>query len=337
MKLRIFLLAMALSLIAAGSCSKDSPGIYRKTKPLMDTLVTVTVVAGSDKKADQAIEKTFSVIERFGDKIDFFKDTSELSSINRNAGVGPVKVSPETLGVIERAIYIARISEGAFDPTIGPEIKMWDFFKKIRPADDAIRNNLSLVNYRDIVVNRDNATVFLRRKGMLMDLGGIAKGYAADLALADLKKGGISAGIIAAAGEIRAFGFKPDGTPWNIGIKNPRQKSDTDELLAKARLSDKAVSTSGDYERFFVEDGKRYHHILNPKTGYPADQCRSVTVISNDGLFADGFATSLFVLGPDRGMKLAMDRGVDVLIVDKDGVIHTTPGLKKMVTFEDSH
>ena len=327
---------LAVLLLFAVSCSK-SPGVYRKTKPLMDTLVTITVVAGSDKEADAAIEKAFSVIEQFGDKIDFFKDTSELSAINRNAGVNPVKVSPETLGVIERAIYISGISDGAFDPTIGPEIKMWNFYKKIRPSDDAIRNNLSLVNYRNIIVNRDKSTVFLRRKGMLMDLGGIAKGYAADLALADLRQSGIGAGIVAAAGDIRAFGLKPDRTPWNVGIKNPRQKSDADELMATARLSNKAVSTSGDYERYFMEDGRRYHHILDPKTGYPAGQCRSVTVISDDGIFADGFTTAVFVLGPEKGMKLVRDSGVDAVIVDKDGVIHTTPGIKKMVTFEDGH
>ncbi len=327
---------LAVLLLFAVSCSK-SPGVYRKTKPLMDTLVTITVVAGSDKEADAAIEKAFSVIERFGDKIDFFKETSELAAINRNAGVSPVKVSPETLGVIERAIYISGISDGAFDPTIGPEIKMWDFYKKIRPSDDAIRHNLSLVNYRNIIVNRDRSTVFLRKKGMLMDLGGIAKGYAADLALADLRQSGIGSGIVAAAGDIRAFGLKPDGTPWNVGIKNPRQKSDADDLMATARLSNKAVSTSGDYERYFMEDGRRYHHILDPKTGYPAGQCRSVTVISDDGIFADGFTTAVFVLGPEKGMKLVRDSGVDAVIIDKDGVIHTTPGIKKMVTFEDGH
>jgi thiamine biosynthesis lipoprotein len=337
MKTKILLPCVLLLLALPFSCGKGRPLIYKKTKPLMDTLVTVTVVAGSDKDADKAIEKAFSVIGQFGDKINFFSEKSELSSINRNAGITPVKVSRETIGVIERAIYISEKSGGAFDPTIGPEIMMWDFFKKIKPTDAAIEKKLSLVNYREVIVDRAQSTVFLRKKGMLMDLGGIAKGYAADLALADLKQSGIAAGVVATAGDIRAFGFKPDGSKWNIGIKNPRQKSEADELMAKALLTDKAISTSGDYERYFMEDGRRYHHILDPKTGYPAGRCRSVTVISDSGIFADGFSTAVFVSGPEKGMKLVREAGVDAVIVDKDGGIHTTPGIKGMVKFEDGH
>ncbi len=303
----------------------------------MDTVVSITVVAGSAEEADKAIEKAFSVIRQFGDRINFFSDKSELSAINKNAGITPVRVSAETMGVIERAIFISEKSGGAFDPTIGPEIRMWDFYKKIRPEDAAIKKNLPLVNFRDIIIDHDKSTVFLKRKGMMLDLGGIAKGYAADLALAGLRQDKIAAGIVAAAGDIRAFGLKPDGTLWNIGIKNPRQKSEADELIAKARLTNKAISTSGDYERYFIENGRRFHHILDPKTGYPAGQCRSVTVISDSGVFADGFSTAVFVSGPEKGMELVREAGVDAVIIDKDGGIHTTPGIKGMVTFEDSH
>ncbi len=303
----------------------------------MDTVVSITVVAGSAEEADRAIEKAFSVIRQFGDKINFFSDKSELAAINKNAGIAPVRVSRETMGVIERALYISERSGGAFDPTIGPEIRMWDFYKRIRPEDAAIKKNLPLVNFRNIILAHDKSTVFLKRKGMMLDLGGIAKGYAADLALASLRQDKIAAGIVAAAGDIRAFGLKPDGTLWNIGIKNPRQKSEADELIAKARLTNKAISTSGDYERYFIEEGRRFHHILDPKTGYPAGQCRSVTVISDSGVFADGFSTAVFVSGPDKGMELVREAGVDAIIIDKDGGIHTTPGIKGMVTFEDSH
>ncbi len=335
MRTKVLLLSFIFILLF--SCGKGRPSIYKKTKPLMDTLVTITVVAGSEEQANRSIDKAFSVIEKFGDKINFFSDKSELSAVNRNAGKTQVKVSPDTLGVIERAIYISEKSSGAFDPTIGPEISMWDFFKKIRPSDADIKIKLSLVNYRDIIVDRGKSTVFLRRKGMLIDLGGIAKGYAADLALADLKQNGIGAGIVAAAGDIRAFGLKPDGSLWNIGIKNPRQKGGSDELIAKASLTNKAISTSGDYERYFMEDGRRYHHILDPKTGYPADKCRSVTVISDSGIYADGFSTAVFVSGPVKGMELVREAGSDAVIIDKDGIIHTTPGIKGMVKFEGGH
>jgi thiamine biosynthesis lipoprotein len=337
MKIKYLIPLVLIVLAAALSCNKGRLSTYKKTKPLMDTLVTITVVAGSGEEADRAIEQAFSVIERFSDKINFFSDKSELAAINRNAGIAPVKVSRETVGVIERAIYISQKSGGAFDPTIGPEMRMWDFFKKVKPTDASIKKKLFLVNYRDVILDRDSSTIFLRRTGMLMDLGGIAKGYAADLALANLRQSGIGAGIVAAAGDIRAFGLKPDGSLWNVGIKNPRQQSEADELIAKARLTNKAISTSGDYERYFIEDGKRYHHILDPKTGFPADQCRSVTVISDSGIYADGFSTAVFVSGPEKGMELVREAGVDAIIIDKDGGIHTTQGIKGMVTFEDSH
>ncbi len=311
--------------------------MYQKSRALMDTLVTLTVVSDSGERADRAMENAFATIEGFSNRINFFSDASELSAINRSAGVREVKVSPDTLGVVERAIYISEISGGAFDPTVGTETRMWDFHKRIRPSDADIQKNLSLVNFRDIVVNRNESTVFLRRKGMMMDLGGIAKGYAADLALASLRRAGIRAGIVAAAGDIRAFGMKPDGSPWNIGIQNPRQKGESDELMAVMKLTDKAVSTSGDYQRYFIENGRRYHHILDPKTGYPADLCRSVTVISGSGIFADGFSTAVFVLGPEKGMKLAGEHGVDAVIVDSEGQIHTTPGLRGILRLEKSN
>jgi thiamine biosynthesis lipoprotein len=337
MKIKIFFLLLVLSVTAVLSCSKESPGVYRKTKPLMDTLVTVTVVADSDRKADSSIEKAFSVIERFGDKIDFFKETSELSAVNRNAGISPVKVSPETLDIIGKAVYVAEKSGGAFDPTIGPEIGLWDFAKKIKPSDDAIRKILPLVGYRKVAIDREKSTVFLKEKGMKMDLGAIAKGYAADLAVDELRRDGITAGIVANAGDIRTFGLKPDGKPWNVGIRNPRQKGESDELFAKAQLSDKAISTSGDYERYFIADGKRYHHILDPRTGYPAGLSRSVTVITDKGAFTDSFSTAVFVLGPEKGMRLLQETGMEGIIVDASGGVHATEGIRRIVTFEDSH
>lgn len=337
MKKNLLVLLIFAALLNLAACAGRKPAVYKKTKPLMDTLVTITVVTNSEGEAEKAIDDALSTIDRFSGLINFFSDRSELAQINGDAGIRPVRVSPDTLGVIERAVFIAEKSGGAFDPTIGPETRMWDFSKKIRPPDASIREKLGLVNYRDILVDREKSTVFLRRKGMMLDLGGIAKGYAADMALENLKRNGITAGLVAAAGDIRAFGLKPDGTPWNIGIKNPRQNSKADELIARARLTGKAISTSGDYERYFIEHGRRYHHLLDPKTGYPAGGCRSVTVISDSGLYADGFSTAVFVSGPEKGMRLVTDAGVDALIIDKDGGIHTTPGLKGLVTFEDGH
>jgi thiamine biosynthesis lipoprotein len=181
---------------------------------------------------------------------------------------------------MERAVYIAE-KLGAFDPTIGPEIKLWDFLNKIKPSDAEIRKIFhSLIT--NIIVDRAESTVFLKKKGMLLDLGGIAKGYAADLAVRSLKEKGISAGLVAIAGDIKAFGLKPDNKPWIIGIKNPRQKNNDDEIIAKIYLSGKAISTSGDYERYFILNGQRFHHLLDPETGYPASECRSASVIAEE-------------------------------------------------------
>lgn len=303
----------------------------------MDTFVTITVVSDSADKADKAIVDAFSTIERFGNLINIFSDKSEVSSINRNAGIREVKVSPETLNVIEKAIYVSEKSEGAFDPTIGPIMRLWDFYKKIKPSEPEIRKNLMLVNYKDIIINRDKSTVFLKEKGMLLDLGGIAKGYAVDLAVINLKQNSINSGIVAIAGDIRTFGLKPDEKPWNIGIKNPRRKNNSDEIIAKIRLSDKAISTSGDYERYFLINGERFHHLLDPKTGYPAGCCQSVSIITDNGAFTDAFSTAVFILGSEKGLKLAQEMDMDAIIIGNNGIIFATPGLKGRLEIEGSH
>lgn len=328
-----FLAVLGLCLIS--SCFMHREATYKKTKELMDTFVTVTVVSDSAEKGNEAIEKAFATIGKFGALVNFFSDESEVSNINRNAGVMPVKVSPETLEVIDKAVFVAAKSGGAFDPTIGPVMKLWDFHNNIKASADDIKKGLRLVDYRNIIIDREKSTVFLRHKGMMLDPGGIAKGYAADLAVKTLKEQGIRAGVVAAAGDIRTFGARPDGKPWNIGIKNPRPvKGSTNDILAVIGLGDKAISTSGDYERFFIEDGQRYHHILDPKTGYPAGGCRSVTIITGRGVFTDAFSTAVFVLGPEKGLKLAQDEEMEALIVDVNGKIFMTPGLKEKLKFE---
>ncbi len=337
MNRKLLAISAVLFFLVMSSCNSNKFSTYKKTKALMDTFVSITVVSDSEDKAESSIDNAFSAIEHFGDLINFFSDRSELSSININAGLKEVEVSPETLDIIEKAIYVSEKSGGAFDATVGPLIKLWNFHKKVKPSDAEIRKNLPLVNYRNIVINRDRSTVFLRKKGMLLDLGGIAKGYAADLAVEVLRKGGINSGIVAIAGDIRAFGLKPDGKPWNIGIKNPRQNNDSDEIIARIKLNDRAISTSGDYERFFLQDGKRFHHLLDPKTGYPADRCRGVSIITDKGVFADAFSTAVFVLGTGNGLKLVRETGMDAIVIDSSGIIHATDGLKGRLEIEGSH
>jgi thiamine biosynthesis lipoprotein len=331
-KTAAYLLFLALVFIL--SCGQQGQRTFKKSTPLMDTLVAITVVSYSAGDAEKAIDHALSSIEAFGEHINFFSETSELSGLNRNAGIRRVRVSPDTLDVIEKAVFVSERSDGAYDPTIGPVMRLYDFQEKKKPPDDDIRKALPLVDYRDIIISRSDSTVFLRKKGMLLDLGGIAKGYAADLAVQSLKKDGISAGLVAIAGDIRTFGVRSDGKAWTIGIKNPRQKGEKDEVVARISLVDKAISTSGDYERYFMSDGQRYHHILNPKTGYPESQCMSATVISESAVYSDAFSTALFTLGPEKGLKLAKEQKMEAVIIDSHGKVHVTDAMKELLTIE---
>ncbi|MFN3396147.1 MAG: FAD:protein FMN transferase [Thermodesulfovibrionales bacterium] len=325
------ILIFFLTVLPLLACSTKGERVFRKSKILMDTLVTINVVADSEDKAEKAIDKAFDEIKRLEGLISFWSENSEIAEINRKAGISPVKVSPLTLDIIEKALYVSEKTDGAFDPTVGPLMRLWDFKKGIIPDEGIIKDRLRLVDYREMVIDRANSTAFLRRKGMSFDTGGIAKGYAADLAVFVLKREGIKGGLVAVAGDIKAFGIKPDGRPWLVGIRNPRPKDKDDEVIATVELKDMAISTSGDYERFFIKDGKRYHHIMNPKTGQPAIGCQSVTVITKEGVFTDGFSTGIFVLGPERGLRLLEELGYGGVIIDTKGKIHITKGLNLML------
>jgi len=300
----------------------------------MDTLVAINVVSDSDEKADKAMDSAFGEIENLDRMLNFFSARSELSMINKNAGLSPVRISAETLDIIENAINASKETGGAFDPTIGPEISLWDFSAKKMPDDESIKKKLRLVNYKKIMIDRERSTAYLKDKGMLIDLGGIAKGYASDKAVVELKKNGITSGLVSVAGDIKAFGLKPDGKPWRVGIQNPRSTGDHDEIMATIELNDMAISTSGDYKRFFMMDGKRYHHILDPATGYPAGGCRSVSIMAKDEVNTDSFSTGIFVLGPKKGMEVLKQMGFEGVIVDKNGGIYTTPGLRGKLEFK---
>lgn len=293
----------------------------------MDSLVTITVVAGRSSDADDAIDKAFHEIERLEKAASFYSPDSEISQINIHAGTSPVKVSSDILELLTKARHVSERTDGAFDLTIGPVISLYDFRNKIKPGDAAVKKNLSLVDYRNTVINREQATVFLRKRGMLIDPGGIMKGYAADRAAEVLKKHGVASGIVAVAGDIKAFGLKPDGKPWRVGIRDPGGR-EQDDIIATIELRDMSISTSGDYERFFILNGRRFHHLISPKTGYPAGGCRSVSIVTTEGALADAFSTGIFILGPQKGLKVLEKIGLDGIIIDDNSILHTTPGIR---------
>lgn len=310
--------------------------MYRENRVVMDTFCTITVISPSREKAKEAVEAGFIEMKKLEQRLSFFSPESEITAINRASGSTPVKVSRETLDIIKKAVEIANYTNGAFDPTIGPVMKLWRFssqnFKPSIPPEDKIKNTLRFVDYKKIKIDASASEIFLEEKGMELDLGGIAKGYAADRAIEAIKAKGVKAALVAVAGDIKGFGLKSGLQPWKVGIQNPRPEDEN--IFATLYLNDKAISTSGDYQRFFIKEGKRYHHVLNPHTGYPASGVISVSVIAPEGYAADSLSTGIFVLGPKKGIKILESMGLDGIIVDADKKIFLTKSLKGKVNIE---
>lgn len=324
MKRYVCLLASALMLCL--SCSDQAPGTFKKTETIMGTEVSVTVVSESPEAAESAIEAALAEVRRLDRMMSLYIEESEITKVNMAAGTGPVKVSPEMMEVIESALGISRLTHGAFDITVGPLIVLWQMrLKEGRvPGDEEISEIRRRVRWEEIELNKKNSTVFIKRPGMIIDLGGVAKGYAADRAAAVLAGRGIKNGIVSIAGDIRVMGRRPDGSAWRIGIQHPR---DREKTLAVLELSDISISTSGDYERFKIVGKKRYHHIIDPRTGRPSEGVISVTVIGDRGVVIDPLTTALFILGPEEGMKIVRKLGYEAVFVDSNGRVTSTDGI----------
>jgi FAD:protein FMN transferase len=325
---KIFLLLIILTLVS--SCSKKEE-LYKETRVIMGTYVTITLNKGgkSQKDLTRAASDAFAQITKVDELMSTYKPQSNLSRINQSSGIAPVPADPEVIYNIEKALYVARLTDGAFDVTVGPLVNAWKIGSKDArvPSPDEIKRALSLVGYRNIEIDKKAGTVFIDKRGASIDLGGIAKGYASDRAVSVLRKEGIKGGIVACAGDVKVFGLRPDGTPWTIGIQHPRKEDGA--LMAKLTLTDSAVSTSGDYERYFIKDGVRYCHIMNPKTGYPARGLMSVTVAAKDSWLADSMATGLFVMGPDKAYALALKHPeIEVLMITDAGKVLATGRFK---------
>ncbi|NIQ03449.1 MAG: FAD:protein FMN transferase, partial [Nitrospinaceae bacterium] len=255
---------------------------------------------------------------------------SEISRINQSAGGKPVSVSPEVREVVRAGIQWAELTQGAFDITIQPVVRLWDFDggKEEIPRPEAVQQAAGRVNYRDIELTNDS--IRLARRGMALNVGGLAKGYAVDRAVAILKRH-VPNGIINAGGDLYAFGRKSPQKPWSIGLQHPRK---TQDLLASFELTDRAVATSGDYQRYFIKDGVRYHHIFDPQTGMPARGITSVTVLASKVMDADALSTAVFVMGPDKGLEWIDDRAnAEAMVVLEDGSIRYSEGFRDQPKF----
>jgi len=309
--------------LAAYGCSRSRT--VQRTEVMMGTNVTITVVGPTREAGEAAIDAGMAELRRLDAMLSLYQDGSEVAKVNRAAGERPVKVSPEMIEIVERAAEVSRLSDGVFDVTIGPLVVLWQMRLKEGkvPTDAEIGRVRKLVDYRNIVVDRKASTLFLRKKGMILDFGGM-KGYLADRVADLIRKRGIRDAVIAVAGDIWVLGRREDGSPWRIGVQHPREK---DRTLTVLELRDKYICTSGDYERFVIQGKKRYHHIIDPRTGRPSQGVISVTLIGNRGALIDPLAKVPFILGAEKGLALVEKLGAEAIIVDDQGKVTTTPGI----------
>lgn len=301
MKIIPILLKSTLLLISTFSFSQVE---QTKTVNLMGSVFQITLVDSDSISAHQNINKAILEIERIENLISEWRPQTQISQVNQNAGIKPVKVDKEVFELTKKAIWFSEISNGAFDISIVAMDKIWKFdgtMEKL-PSKKAIRNSIVNVNYKNIVLDSINSTIFLSKKGMKIGFGSIGKGYAADKARKLLQESGIKAGIINAAGDIATWGTQINGNPWRIGVNNPLETGETIEILEFS--GNKAVTTSGNYEKYAEINNKRYSHIINPKTGYPSTELISVTIIGPNAEMCNGFSTSIMVLGLEKGIKL---------------------------------
>lgn len=330
-----FLPILATVVLVLSGC-QSSPVLIKRSQMLMGTLVEVTVVAPDRTVAQKAAAASLAEIKRLEKLLSTWISTSELSQINSAAGRNPVKVSPETMEIIERSLEMAGLTEGAFNIAVGPAVNAWNISKEGRiPTLEELTALRPLIDLSQLKLDHKARTVYLGREGMQIDIGGIGKGYAADRAAVVMEASGAIAGVVALSGDIETFGRMPDNQRFNFGIQHPRKEQG--QLLARIELENEAVSTAGDYQRFIEVDGIRYHHILDPTTLQPSRLSQSVTVIAKEGVVADGLDTGIFVMGPEKGMAL-IERlfGVEGVIVDSKGKVLVSSGLKGRLQMEEA-
>jgi len=326
-KIMTFFLLMSLVIFLLTACNKNGEPLTKEEIIFGTIPVKITIF---DSSKEKTLDEAVQMIKAIDNKMSKNKSESEVSKINTQSGESYVSVSEETYNIIKRSKEFYEISEGYFDITIGSLVELWDIGPttgKI-PTEQEINNSIGLINYKDILFNESNHAIKLAKKDMVIDLGGIAKGYAADTVVEHFKAAGIKRAIINLGGNVSVMGQKDEEKLWAVGIQNPLEP--TGSSLGILQASDISVVTSGTYQRYFEEEGIRYHHILNPKDGYPIrNNLQSVTIITKNSLAADALSTSLFALGLDKGLKLANNEtSMEAIFVTKENKIYLTEGIK---------
>ena len=303
--------------------------IFKVTTLLMGNQFEISAVSDNEENANKCINAGIEEIKRIEKLLTTFHDSSETNLINRNAGIEAVKVSEEIFNLIERSIRISSITQGAFDITYGSIDKgLWNFDTQMKslPDKDTAKEMVRLINYQNIVLDREHTTVFLREKGMRIGFGGIGKGYAAEMAKNKMQQLGITSGIVNASGDLTTWGFQPNGEEWTVGIANPNISG---EVFSFLKISGLAVATSGNYEKFIVIDGKKYSHTIDPRTGLPVTGIKSVTIITKNAEIADAMATPVTIMGVKAGLHMINQmKDIEVVIIDDHDKIHHSTNIR---------
>ncbi len=316
--------ALFCSLMLSACSAPGGPVTQTREFPFAKTTLTLY-----DHADDATFAASFKRIEAVLREFNMHSPDSEISAVNRAAGTGAVHVSEDFLEALRQGLRLASLTDGLFDPTVGPLVKLWGIGsdKAHVPPREQIHSALRLIGWKDAVVDEQARTVALRRPGMTLDFGALLKGFAAVETGRILAACGVRSGVVDVGGSVVALGSRPDGAPWRIGIQKPDAR--TGVSLGIVEVRDEAVNTSGSYEQFFTRNGRRYQHILDPRTGYPVDDgVVSVTVITDRMRNADGPTLCIMALGVEHGLAFAQHLGVDVIIVDSKRVIHVTRGVR---------
>ncbi len=306
------------------------PPVIERTEQMMGTYATITIIDRDTKRANLAMDAAFEEIKRVEELMSRYNENSEVSSLNRN-GTNWTALSHDTIYVLKKAEYYSEISNGSFDITCNPLLDLWMVKVKVEgrmPTPEEIAEVRALVGYEHLIIDEDRSRARFDKEGMSITLGGIAKGYAIDCACEKLIEAGMKHALVNIGGDMRAVGDK-NGMPWEVALQNPRNKS---EYIPIIKLDNESVATSGDYERYFFEEEKRVHHIIDPKTGYSADECISVTVLTQNCVDADALSTTVFVIGPESGKALLDELGIEGLIISSDKRI-----IKSDLSFLSAH
>ena len=320
----IRLIQYLLVLIVSSSSAQI---VHSKKTFMLGSPFEMTVVATDTIQANQYISQAIEEVKRIEHLISDWIPTTQISKVNQNAGIVPVKVDQEVFELIERAIKISKLTNGAFDISYASMDKIWKFDGSMTsmPSEEMIKKSVAKIGYKNIVLDKPNQTIFLKLVGMKLGLGGIGQGYIADKVKAFLVANGCSSGIVNVSGDINAWGKQINQKPWTVGIINPMNKN---KVFATFPLENSSVETSGNYEKYVIFNGIRYSHIIDPRTGYPTQGVVSVSVFAKQTEIADALATGIFVLGVEVGLDLVNQlKGIECIIVDDKGKIHASKGI----------